>query len=464
MSDNAAPPRVCVVDDDVWCREYLEGLLAKGGFQVDSFESAEHFLGRPRPQPPACLILDLVLPGMSGLDLHEELARTGIGAPTILLTAHADIRTSVRAMKAGMLDVLTKPCDEDVLIAAVRRAVSRRSSARLAGQAPASGGIVGRSAALQVVLQQIELVADTDATVLITGESGTGKELVARAIHERSHRRKGPLVRVNCAAIPESLFESELFGHVRGAFTGAVNDRPGRFEAAQGGTLLLDEIAEVPLAMQPKLLRVLQEKELERVGETRPRKVDVRIVAATNRDLAAEVEAGRFRADLFYRLNVFPIETPPLRERRDDIPQLAEHFVQAASRRLRRTPPRLTETAVRVLAGRDWPGNIRELENVIERAVILAADGHLRIEAPTGSNVRPPSPTAALPQLSRAAMGKHQRETIAAALEKTGGRVSGPRGAAELLGMKASTLFSRMIALGMRPRPGSTSPEPRADM
>ena len=313
-----------------------------------------------------------------------------------------------------------------------------------------TSGIVGESDAVQAVLQQVELVADTDATVLITGESGTGKELVARAIHEWSHRRKGPLVRVNCAAIPESLFESELFGYVRGAFTGALNDRAGRFEAAQGGTLMLDEIGEVPLAMQPKLLRVLQEKEFERVGETRPRKIDVRIVAATNRDLAAEVAAGRFRADLFYRLNVFPIDNPPLRERREDIPLLAEHFIQTSARRLRRPAPRLSEAALRQLMTRDWPGNIRELENVIERAIILARDGQIRFDPPAVVAAPPPSRSGALALLSRAAMEKHQRDAIVAALERSGGRVSGPGGAAELLGMKASTLFSRMSVLGLR--------------
>ncbi|HEX6736977.1 MAG TPA: sigma 54-interacting transcriptional regulator [Vicinamibacteria bacterium] len=312
------------------------------------------------------------------------------------------------------------------------------------------GGMVGASEALQVVLEQIDLVADTDATVLITGESGTGKELVARAIHQRSPRRRGPLVRVNCAAIPETLFESELFGYVRGAFTGALNDRAGRFESAHGGTLLLDEIGEVPLAMQPKLLRVLQEKELERVGETRPRKIDVRIVAATNRDLAAEVEAGRFRADLFYRLNVFPIENPPLRERREDIPLLADHFIEACAHRLRRPPPLLGEAGLRALMTRDWPGNIRELENVIERAIILARGGQLRFDLPPVVPPRRPSPPGALPLLSRAAMEKHQRDVIVAALERSGDRVAGPHGAAELLGMKASTLFSRMSVLGLR--------------
>jgi len=439
------PPLICVVVDDASVRGSVEDLVREEGFHVDSFESAEGFLERAQVGPPACLILDHVLPGMSGLELHEELARSGMDAPTILMTGHGDVSTSVRAMKAGAVDVLAKPCDDDDLRAAVRRAVSRRFPAG------AAGGIVGVSEAIQVVLQQIELVADTDATVLITGESGTGKELVARAMHERSHRRKAPLVRLNCAAIPESLFESELFGYVRGAFTGALNDRAGRFEAAQGGTLMLDEIGEVPLAMQPKLLRVLQEKEFERVGETRAREIDVRIVAATNRDLAAEVAAGSFRGDLFYRLNVFPIENPPLRDRRDDIPMLAEHFIQASARRLRRQPPRLTEAALHQLMTRDWPGNIRELENVIERAIILSRDGQLRFDSqPTVAAPRPPSPSSSLPLLSRAAIEKHQRDAIVAALERSGGRVSGPGGAAELLEMKTSTLFSRMTVLGLR--------------
>ena len=336
----------------------------------------------------------------------------------------------------------------DDLLGAASRAVSPRAPLRAMSAAARSAGMVGASEALEFVLEQIELVADTDATVLITGESGTGKELVARAIHERSPRRKAPLVRVNCAAIPESLFESELFGYAKGAFTGALSDRIGRVESAQGGTLMLDEIGEVPLAMQPKLLRVLQAKELERVGETRPRRIDVRIVAATNRDLAADVEAGRFRADLFYRLNVFPIHNPPLRERRQDIPVLAEHFIQSCARRLRRQPPRLDETASRQLMSHDWPGNIRELENAIERAIILARDGQVRFDlAPV---TRPSSAAGALPLLSRAALERHQRDAIVAALDRTGGRVSGPGGAAELLGMKTSTLFSRMTALGLR--------------
>jgi len=321
----------------------------------------------------------------------------------------------------------------------------------------ASGGdLIGESAALRKVLRQIGLVAASDATVLITGESGTGKELVARAIHERSPRRDRALVKVNCSAVPEALFESEFFGHVKGAFTGALRDKAGRFELADGGTLFLDEIGEIPYAMQAKLLRVLQEQEVERVGDTRSRKLNVRIIAATNRNLKDEVIAGRFREDLFYRISVFPIENPPLRERRDDIPLLAEHFVRAAAKRLGRKPPKLTTVAACQLSEQDWPGNIRELQNVVERAVILAQTGPLIFDAPAP---RTPSPAASLaaatpashfPMLTRAELKQRERDSIAAALAQTHGKVFGPDGAAALLGMKPTTLATRIKALGLQ--------------
>jgi transcriptional regulator with GAF, ATPase, and Fis domain len=322
------------------------------------------------------------------------------------------------------------------------------------------GDIVGASPALKKVLQQIELVASTDATVLVTGESGTGKELVARAIHERSPRRERPMVKVNCGAIPEPLFESEFFGHVKGAFTGAMRDKPGRFELAEGGTLFLDEIGEVPLAMQAKLLRALQEREIERVGDTRSRKVNVRIIAATNRDLKREVAEGRFRQDLFYRLSVFPIDNPPLRERRDDLPLLAEHFLKSAAQRFHRRPPRLTPGTVRALSAYDWPGNVRELQNVLERAVIFSQGGPLQLDTlptpltePRPSTPDPRSPNADLqsPAIpTRAELKQRERESIQSALAQTGGKVFGPGGAAELLGMKPTTLASRIKALGLR--------------
>jgi transcriptional regulator with GAF, ATPase, and Fis domain len=316
-----------------------------------------------------------------------------------------------------------------------------------------SDDLVGDSPALRKVRQQIELVAETGATVLITGESGTGKELVARAIHARSARRDRALIKVNCAAIPEPLFESEFFGHAKGAFTGAMRDKPGRFELADGGTLFLDEIGETPLAMQAKLLRTLQEQEVERVGETRVRKVNVRIIAATNRDLEAEVEAGRFRRDLYYRLSVFPIHNPPLRERREDIPRLAEHFIREAARRLNRRPLKLPEAISRQLAAADWPGNIRELQNAVERAVILARNGPLHFHlAGAEKRAEPRAAATTTDLLTRSELKQREREAIAAALSRTDGKVSGPNGAAALLGMKPTTLYSRITALGLKRR------------
>ena len=316
------------------------------------------------------------------------------------------------------------------------------------------GALIGESPALKKVLQQIDLVAPADATVLITGESGTGKELVASAIHERSSRRERPLVKVNCGAVPEALFESEFFGHVKGAFTGAMRDKAGRFELANGGTLFLDEIGEIPLAMQAKLLRVLQEQEIERVGDPRPRKIDVRIVAATNRDLKAEVEARRFRQDLFYRLSVFPIENPPLRERREDIPRLAEHFIRTAARRLGRRAPNLPTATARQLAAQDWPGNVSELQNAIERAVILAKNGPLIFDAPAPASAPAAAPAPIVsdpttPVLTRAELKQRERASISAALAQTSGKVFGHDGAAALLGMKPTTLASRIKALGL---------------
>jgi formate hydrogenlyase transcriptional activator len=317
------------------------------------------------------------------------------------------------------------------------------------------GDIIGESPRLRKVIQQIQLVAPTDASVLITGESGTGKELVARAIHEHSARNGRTLVKLNCSAVPEGLFESEFFGHVRGAFTGALMDKPGRFELADGGTLFLDEIGEVPHAMQAKLLRVLQEQELERIGDTRTRKVNVRIIAATNRDLKKEVEDGHFRQDLFYRLSVFPIEVPPLRERNDDIAALAAHFVRQSARRMNRPQPRITQAALNQLAAYDWPGNVRELQNVIERTIILWREGPLNFDFDLTASRATQSPgahvdTAAKPTLlTRAELKRQERETIAAALKQTGGKVFGRGGAAELLGMKPTTLTSRISALGL---------------
>jgi transcriptional regulator with GAF, ATPase, and Fis domain len=317
------------------------------------------------------------------------------------------------------------------------------------------GEIVGQSPALKNVLQQIDLVAPTDATVLVLGESGTGKELIAREIHRRSGRQDRPMITVNCASVPRELYESEFFGHVKGAFTSAVADRTGRFELADGGTLFLDEIGEIPLTLQSKLLRVLQEGEFERVGDERTYHADVRIIAATNRDLKQEIEAGRFREDLYYRLNVFPVEIAPLRQRKEDIAVLVAHFVDLSARKLNRPQPRLTQANILTLQRYDWPGNIRELQNVIERAVITSNAGRLSFNLPTGTKPKNPSLSDTLNATEEAEiipddeMRRRERENILAALKRTKWRISGKGGTAELLGIKPTTLASRMKKMGI---------------
>ncbi len=322
----------------------------------------------------------------------------------------------------------------------------------------AFGEIVGHSASLGKVLEQIDMVAPTDASVLIEGETGTGKEMVARAIHERSKRSKGPMIKVNCGSVPRELFESEFFGHVKGAFTGAVRDRTGRFQLANGGTLFLDEVGEIPLELQSKLLRVLQEGAFERVGDERMRTVDVRIIAATNRDLKQEVQARRFREDLYYRLSVFPIEVPPLRERIEDIPLLAEHFLHDASRRHNCTKCGLTPEYIERLQQYDWPGNVRELQNVIERAVIISGGGALQlgrvlpdaVTTPMRRSATTGPPSATHTFVSHDELKQRERDNILAALEHANGRIYGSGGAAELLELKPTTLASRMKKLGIR--------------
>ena len=324
-------------------------------------------------------------------------------------------------------------------------------------EAKAFGGIIGQHISMQRLLRQIEMVAPTDATVLILGESGTGKELVARELHRRSNRSQRPLIRVNCASVPRELYESEFFGHIKGAFTGAIKDRAGRFEAADGGTLFLDEVGEIPLALQSKFLRVLQEKQYERVGEEKTRTVDVRIIAATNRDLKKEVTEGRFREDLFYRLNVFPLEVPPLREHKEDIPLLVVHFLQQTAQRLALPVPRFTEGHARLLQSYDWPGNVRELQNSAERALILAQNGALHFNLPNGE-VRVES---APPQngyghatgqriLTESELQALERANLVSALRKTAWKIHGKDGASELLGVKPTTLISRIKKLGLK--------------
>ncbi len=329
---------------------------------------------------------------------------------------------------------------------------------------PKFKGIIGRSHVLRALLKQVAVVAPTDSTVLIMGETGTGKELIAQAIHDRSPRRNGPLIKVNCGAIPENLFESEFFGHARGAFTGALRDKPGRFEMADGGTLFLDEIGELPPAMQSKLLRVLQEQEIERVGEIRTRKVNVRVIAASNRNLMHEVEEKRFREDLFYRLSVVPLEIPPLRERREDIPVLATYFLHKTAKKMNRPLPRLSRANMNQLSAHTWPGNVRELQNAVERAVVLEHDGELRFDLRAPESSVPVQPkreehiTTRSEVATRDDWKRQERESIMRALQQAGGKVSGPQGAAELLGMRPTTLSSRLKAMGITRQFGSPQP------
>ena len=330
----------------------------------------------------------------------------------------------------------------------------------LAG-AHAYSGIIGESLSLKAVISRIGLVAPTGANVLILGESGTGKELIAREIHGQSSRKDRPLIRVNCATIPKELYESEFFGHVKGAFTGAVSDRMGRFEAADGGTLFLDEVGEIPPSLQGKLLRVLQEGEFERVGEGRTRKVDVRIIAATNKNLMEEIKSGRFREDLYYRLNVFPVEVTPLRDRKEDIPLLVTHFIEVLSRRLNRPVPRLTEANLMDMKAHDWPGNVRELQNIIERALILSPHGRLHFDLPRvnsgaplpGQSLSEAASSPTTPILTEAEITALQKQNLLAALIRSGWKIYGKDGAANLLGIKPTTLIERMRRLKIK-KPG----------
>jgi hydrogenase-4 transcriptional activator len=325
----------------------------------------------------------------------------------------------------------------------------------------AYSGIIGESLSLKAVISRIGLVAPTDANVLILGESGTGKELIAREIHGQSSRKDRPLIRVNCATIPKELYESEFFGHAKGAFTGAVSDRMGRFEAADGGTLFLDEVGEIPPSLQGKLLRVLQEGEFERVGEGRTRKVDVRIIAATNKNLMEEIKNGRFREDLYYRLNVFPVEVTPLRDRKEDIPLLVTHFIEVFSRRLNRPVPRLTEANLMDMKAHDWPGNVRELQNIIERALILSPHGRLHFDLPRvnsgaplpGQSLSEAASSPTTPILTEADIAALQKQNMLAALILSDWKIYGKDGAAQLLGIKPTTLIERMRRLKIK-RPG----------
>jgi len=437
---------VCVVDDDASVREAVGSLLRSEGLKVETFGSAREFLASPRRDPPSCLVLDVELPGLSGLDLQQELLKGNAQILIIFLTGHGDIPMSVRAIKSGALDFLTKPVDADHLLGAIAKGIAQDHGALQ------SGGVVGTSQSWRDVLGQAAKVAPAETTVLLSGESGTGKEVVAHLIHRGSRRAEGPFVPLNCAALPEALLESELFGYEKGAFTGAVAARAGRLEQAAGGTLFLDEVGEMSPAVQAKFLRVLQEREFQRLGGTRMLKADVRVVAATNRDLQVAMTRGAFREDLYYRLHVFAIHLPPLRDRPEDILPLLEHFVQELGPVvLGRPAAGISREAREHFLAYAWPGNVRELRNAVERALILCEGGlinpeHLPWHAEAARSAPQPLPSVAEPVVGNfpangVDLEAMERTLIERALKQAG---QNKAKAARLLGLSRSKLYSRM--------------------
>jgi len=451
-------PRVLVVDDEPGVQESLRMLL-KHECEVLTAANVDDALRLLAEAPPDLILLDLVMPGRSGFDLFAELAKQDSPPPVVVLSGTKTIATAVEAMKRGAVDYLTKPFEVEALRIKVRQLLSRRELERevvqLRAQVAAQnqlGGLLGRSVAMQEVFQTIRRVAATHVTVLIHGESGTGKELAARAIHELGPRSQGPFVAVNCAGIPDGLIENELFGHERGAFTDAVGQYIGRFEAASGGTLFLDEIGELAAPVQAKLLRVLQERSIERLGGRGSIPVDVRVLAATHRDLEQDVAAGRFRADLFYRIQVVPIELPALRQHRDDIPLLAAHFIEKARAEAGRGPARLAPAALAALERYDWPGNVRELENAIAHAMALAETDVLGVDDLPRALVRATRIDGLHDAVRSGELGFEQasadfeRELLLEALESTGWNQTRT---AEQLRMTRRALKLRMDRLGL---------------
>jgi DNA-binding NtrC family response regulator len=438
---------ILVVDDEDKIRKTLGQALRADGHEVIEAPSARIALRLLADRTVDVLLVDNLMPDMTGLELIRELAA---GTPDserpqiLIMTAHATVERAIEAMKLGALDFLQKPFEIDELLVVVRRALEHqrlRTQHRylISEQAEEFNhyGIVGRSRSMEDVIRKAELVSETKSTVLITGDTGTGKELVARAIHARSAQRDMPLIKVSCAAIPDTLLESEMFGHVRGAFTGATTNKKGRFALADGGTIFLDEIGTLPIPLQAKLLRVLQEREFEPLGSERTLRVDVRVIAATNRDLRQMVADGRFQEDLFYRLNVIPIDIPPLRERREDVAVLAEHFIRKHEQRTGKRIERIEDGVIAGLQAYDWPGNVRELENTIERAVVLSTDRAItqRLISVLGA------PAAQAPGLPSLKLHQNlewvERETIRRAIEMSGGV---KKDAAELMGISQRAL------------------------
>lgn len=452
-------PRILVVEDEAKLRRVIELQLQSSGFDVDQAESAEVAL---KMADRASLVLtDLRLPGIDGMELLAILRRQNSRTPVVVMTAYGTVEIAVEAIKAGAFDFLLKPFSLDHLTAVIQKALDvqalrdeNRDLREELGRRYTFDNIVGRSPAMQEMFATVMRVAPTRATVLIAGESGVGKDLIARAIHYHSPRRDRPFVKINCSALPENLMESELFGFEKGAFTGAVAAKPGKFEQADTGTAFLDEIGDVPAAVQVKLLRVLQEREFERLGSNKTRRIDVRIVAATNADLRAALEQGTFREDLYYRLNVVPLNVPPLRERKTDIPFLAEHFVKKLASGTGSSVESVTDAAIRKLMDYHWPGNVRELENVIERSLVLCSGSKLdAADVMLDSTPR----AAAVPSgqflPEGVTLDQFEESIVREAIRRAGGNKSQ---AARLLGLTRNALRYRLSQMGLEGPDNST--------
>lgn len=444
---------VCLIEDEKIMRVTLEDALKEAGYEVVSFETGAAGLETLRNAPCDVVVTDVRLPDMDGFDIVREITRQG-DSQVIVMTAFGTIKDAVEAMKLGALDYITKPFSLDEFLLLVERALElkrlKEDNIRLRkdlNRCYRAPGIVGESAAIKKVFSLVERISASDSTVLILGESGTGKELVATALHYQSNRKGKPLIKVNCAALPDGLIESELFGHEKGAFTGAVRRKPGRFELANGGTIFLDEIGDIPLSTQSKILRVIQERQFERIGGTATFTVDVRIIAATNRNLEEEVRAGRFREDLYYRLNVIPLVLPPLRERREDIPGLIEFFLDKYGKKLSKNV-RLSGDTVEALLAYDYPGNVRELENAIERCVTLSGSNVIgKEELPDTVAIRQQAAGSLL--LSDVAADAEKNHILEVLKTTRGGKTN----AAKILGISRKTLWEKLNAYGIKSVP-----------
>ncbi|MFB3852516.1 MAG: sigma-54-dependent transcriptional regulator [Vicinamibacterales bacterium] len=447
-------PAILIVDDEPGVRSALAGVLRDEGYEVEAVESGEACLERVSRQPFDLIVLDIWLPGIDGLQTLANLRERRVDAQVVVISGHGNIESAVRAIKMGAFDFVEKPLSLEKTVLVLRNALRQRrleaENRALRARVDRTLTMVGESEAMRRLRDQVAMAAPTNGRVLVYGENGTGKELVARSIHALSRRRAGPFVEVNCAAIPEELIESELFGHVKGAFTGALSDRRGKFEVADGGTLFLDEVGDMSLKTQAKVLRVLQEQVFEPVGGVSRIKVDVRVIAATNKDLSAEIKAGRFREDLYFRLNVIPIFVPPLRGRQEDIPLLAEYFMQGFAREYGRRAKRLSIDATLAMQRYPWPGNVRELRNVVERLMIMVPGDTITADSMAFLEGAVPGVTASPICQERAtlqdARARFEREYILRTLSANDGNMSRT---ADVLGVERSNLYRKMRSLGI---------------